>query len=85
MHFCARYKNPVLGLTWGVDPVNFGGLGTCIFLLYRGVCEFLVGVGTRCGAVLIFSILLFDCALVTFSVLNGVFVVFFLVYLIVLR
>ena len=57
VYFCARYKNPVIGITWGVNHVNFEGLGTCLFMLYRGRCGFLVGVGARCGAVLFFSIL----------------------------
>ena len=46
MYFCARYKNPVHGLTWEVSTVKFGGLGTCVFKRSRGVCVLLVGMGT---------------------------------------
>ena len=46
VHFCARYKNPVHGLTWEVSVIKFGGLGTCVFKRSRGVCVLLVGMGT---------------------------------------
>ena len=83
LYFCVLYKSNNIGNTWEVNVVKFEVFWECVWMLYRGGSDILMGVGTRFRGVLSFSIVVLLMHTVFFLVIrdvyNGVFTNFLVI------